>query len=222
MKMHQALLIGICVLLWLAAPDPGQGQEELISNGAFDSDIDGWETWPLSTGTIEWTSTQGQPPGALRFIGPDQDAILSDCFHFVPGVIYFTADAFMETGGEFVNCSLNFFMYSQEDDCTGNFGVFAIIDGQSVSPRVENPNQWEHLVMEVGIPDDPTETGVRSFRPIMTKSLDFQGDDACIFDNASLRIVPRAVTEVPALSPAGFAVLSILLTLAAFVVLRRT
>ena len=220
MKYTMNMVI-ICFMAMLPVANQTFAQSELIPNGSFDADVDDWEPWFMNAGTIEWTSNQGQPPGALKLIGPDQTAFLPDCFHFQPGTIYFVADGFMETGGDFVSCSLNFAMYSQADDCTGSLGTFPIIDGESISPEIEFPNQWEHLVLEVPIPNDPSETGVLSFRPIMTKIGDFQGDDACIFDNASLRIVPRGVTEVPALSPGGFAVFGVLLALAAFVVLRR-
>lgn len=199
-----------------------QGQSELIGNGTFDADTDGWILTPLSNGSLDWSSTQGQPPGALKMVGgQDQVALPTDCFHFAPGTIFFTADGFMETTGEFIDCGLNFYLYADAADCTGDHGTIPIIGGVSIIPQVETPNQWEYLVLEVPIPDDPSETGVLSFRPAMVKLNDSGGDDACIFDNASLRIVPRGVTEVPALSSLGFAALGLLLAAAALVVLRR-
>jgi len=210
--------IPVFSLLFIASQSSAQ---ELIANGSFDSNLDGWASSPDSTGIISWTGSQGQPPGAMKFIGEDQEALLLDCFHLVPGTITFSSDAFMETSGEFVSCHLNFFLYTEATDCTGPFGVFTIIGEDTVIPEVENPNEWERLVLEVQVPNNPAETGVLSFRPIMVKFGDFMGDDACIFDNASLRIVPRGVTEVPALSPAGFAVFGALLSLVALVALRK-
>jgi len=215
-------ITGTFLLALMLGAGETQGQPELIGNGTFDADTDGWALSPLSAGTLEWSATQGQPPGALKLVdGEDQEAASTDCFHFAPGTIFFTADAFMETGFQFVNCGLNFFLYREASDCTGDYGSFPIVGGVSIVPQVETPNQWEHLVLEVPIPDDPSETGVLSFRPVMIKLNDYGADDACIFDNASLRIVPRGATEVPALSPVGFAVLGLLLAMAALAVLRR-
>jgi hypothetical protein len=215
-------LIVVYILALMVVATEAQGQPDLISNGTFDTNLDGWEANPPTSGTLEWVATQGQPPGALKMVGSeDQFAAPADCFHFEAGTIFFTADGFMESDAQFVDCLLNFYLYKDADDCTGEYGSFAIVGGVSIIPQVETPNQWEHLVLEVPIPDDPSETGVLSFRPAMIKFNDFGGDDACIFDNASLRIVPRGVTEVPALSPVGFAVLGLLLAMAALAVLRR-
>lgn len=221
MKRHH--LIVACLLALILVTGEARGQPELISNGTFDADTDGWILGPFSAGTIEWAAAQGQPPGALKLVdGEDQEAVATDCFHFAAGRVFFTADVFMETDFQFVNCGLNFFLYSEASDCTGVYGSFPIIGGVSIAPQVETPNQWEHLVLEVPIPLDPSETGILSFRPVMVKLNDYDADDACIFDNASLRIVPPGVTEVPALSPGGFAILGVLLALAALAVLRRT
>lgn len=128
----------------------------------------------------------------------------------------------METSGEFVSCHLAFFLYTDETDRTGPFGEFTTIGEDTIIPDVENPNQWEQLVLEVPVPNNPADTtGILSFRPVMNKFGDFMGDDACIFDNASLRIVPRGVTEVPALSPVGFAIFGLLLSLVALGALRK-
>jgi len=211
-----------CLLALMLGSGETQGQPELIGNGTFDANTDGWTLSEFSTGTVEWTATQGQPPGALKLVdGEDQVAVPTACFHFEPGTVFFTADVFMETSFQFVDCGLNLFFYAEASDCTGEYGSIPIIGGISILPEVETPNQWEHLVLEVPIPDDPSETGVLSFRPVMVKLNDYGADDACIFDNASLRIVPRGVTEVPTLSSLGFAVLVILLAAAALVVLRR-
>jgi hypothetical protein len=209
----------LAVFLFLALAGRSHAQPYPIANGTFDSDVTGWEPSPTSIGILEWTGGQGRPPGALKIVGPDQEAFLQDCFHFAPGSIYFTADAFMETRGEFVVCSLNFAMYRNSTDCTGYFSSFVILDDIPQFPIVENPNQWEHLVLDVPLPDDVTETRVLSFRPMMAKFGDSQGDDACIFDNATMWLVPRAT--VPALGPVGFVVFAALLTLAALLVLRH-
>jgi len=219
MKRHNLTIA--CLLALMLVAGEAWGQPELIGNGAFDADTDGWILSPLSPGSLEWSSTQGLPPGALKMVGgQDQVSLPTDCFHFAPGTIFFAADGFMETTGEFIDCGLNLYLYADAADCTGDHGTIPIIGGVSIIPQVETPNQWEHLVLEVPIPDDPSETGVLSFRPVMVKVNDSGGDDACIFDNASLRIVPR--TEVPVLSPVGFAALCVLLAVAALAVLRKT
>jgi len=220
MKRHQ--LTVACLLALILVAGEARGQPELISNGSFDANLDGWEANPPTVGTLEWAATQGQPPGSLKMVGAEQQwATPTGCFHFEAGTVFFTVDAFAETDIQFVDCLINLYLYVDAADCTGEYGSIPIIGGISILPQVETPNQWEHLVLEVPIPDDPSETGVLSFRPVMVKFNDYGADDACIFDNASLRIVPRGVTEVPALSPVGFAVLGLLLALAALAVLRR-
>jgi len=222
-KQHTYHLAGACLFALVLVTGAAQGQlPELISNRTFDTNLDGWEANPPTVGTLEWAATQGLPPGALKMVGSqDQFAATTDCFHFEPGTIFFTADAFMETGTQFVDCLLNMYLYIEADDCTGEYSSFVIVGGHTIIPQVETPNQWEHLILKVPIPDDPSETGVLSFRPVMIKFNDYDADDACIFDNASLRIAPPGVTEVPALSPVGFAVLGVLLAVAALAVLRR-
>lgn len=216
MHIKKALLIFVVTLVSVVATKV-DGQE-LISNGTFDANLDGWMVHTYSTGTMEWSATQGLPPGALRLVGEDQFAMTTACLHFAPGSFIMTADGFMETRGENVHCGLNFAMYSMSADCTGEFSSIAIVYGTDIVPSVQRQNEWEPLVMVVPIPDDVSETGILSFRPIVVKAGDFGGDDACIFDNVSLRLAPRST--IPTVSKTGLVVLEAFLAIIGLVVLR--
>ena len=219
-KFHMVILTVLAV-----SPEFLLGQE-LIDNGTFDSDVQGWNLETSGSSMIEWRANQGLPPGALAAIGDDQTILTSDCFQFeTAGELLLSADIFMETDDDFVICLLNYFLYSQSNDCTGNFSEFANIPGIVDLPIVTEPNRWEKLnFFPLILPPDPVaETGVLSYRPVLIKFGDQGGDDACIFDNVSLTFTPapQNVTEVPVTSPVGLGIFAGLLALGAGLMLRR-
>ncbi len=167
-----------CIPLFLLIP--GAQAQEVISNGTFDTDITGWqEAVPTSSGTLEWSPSLGLPPGALRIVGEDQSAATVDCFATVSAGLEITSDAFMETNGEFVGCSVDFHFFDSSDGSGAP---------QVSSPPplfVSSPNQWESLsrTLSNALP------GTLSFRPTLAKTGDSMGDDACLFDNVSAMIL---------------------------------
>lgn len=217
-----AIVVVYTFLLCLAVG--ASAQQELIDNGSFDTDVDGWMAGMVvgSNGTIEWGSSQGQPPGALRMVGDDQDALPEECFQTTAGFITFSADGYMETSGDFLGCGLNFFFYRESTDCTGEFFVIGTGGGDTVPPILGAQNEWETLEFVVPLSSDGIlDLKIPSFRPIFSKFDDFNSDDACVWDNASLRIVPIQPTSIPTMSEAGLAVLSVLIALIALLLLRK-
>jgi hypothetical protein len=214
----KTLIFYLSVLaLTLTTPAVTLGQE--LGNWTFDTDLEGWML-EFDLGIIERSVTQGQPPGAARLSSEGDAAIPGECFHFAPGNLSFTADGFMETSGEPLNCSLNFFLYTTAEDCTGPFTTIPIVGGEDIIiPFVQTPNQWEHLTLEIPLPAPVDPTGVRSFRPTIIKGVDNNNDDACVFDNINLRLAP--LTTIPTTSPVGLVVLGLFLAIAGFVLVRR-
>lgn len=195
--------------------------QELLSNGSFDTSVDGWMEDPSGSfnGPMVWTGSQGQPPGALTFPGGDQEAITEECYVVEQGTYLYSADAFMATTNDFLVCSLNYYMYSTMD-CSGPHASFTNVGNMVVVPNVEMPNQWERL--EFNLPLGPQGLGgsLIAFRPALAKSDDQGGDDTCLFDNASFRLVAQPL-QIPTLTPAALVVLAALLAVAALIVLRR-
>jgi hypothetical protein len=189
--------------------------QNLIDNGTFDTDVTGWETTTYSTGVAEWEPALGQPPGALRFVGPDQIALTERCYPAVLGGYFFRADGYMETTTDLLLCSIFWALYSS-DDCSGSFAV-------NTSPPISSwvdfnsPNQWTSLNFNHKNITD--WTGTRSIRPVLNKFGDGNGDDACIYDNVYLEI--QSASDIPAVSPTGLVLLVALTILAGLFVLRR-
>lgn len=199
---------------------------QLLENGTFDANVDQWTVGLVfgSTGTIEWSSTQGQPPGSLRIVGDDQNAFPEECFTMTPGVFSFSADAFMDNtaSGEFIGCGLNLAMFNEADDCTGDFATIAIVDGSYTPPSLDTPQVWQNLEIALPLTEQTiADLSIVSFRPLLEKYGDFNSDDACVWDNASMTIAPFPIT-VPTMNEIGLGVLGVLLALAALTVLRRT
>ena len=218
-RISRFFLLG---LVALAFAPVALAQELITTNRTFDANIDEWATLFPGGGTIAWTPSQGQPPGALRFVGDSQIARPTDCYQLTdPGLLTFSFDGFMETTGDLLTCSMNFRLYTDAADCTGPYSEF--VEGFGIDlPDVAVPNQWEHLVFELPIPEDPVnETGVMSYHPVLFKSGDLNGDDFCVFDNVSLFFAPTPVTAIPTMNEKALAVLAALLALAAVAVLRR-
>jgi hypothetical protein len=201
--------------LTLTTPAVTLGQE--LGNWTFDTDLEGWML-EFDFGNIEWSASQGQPPGAARLSSEGDAAIPGECFHLAPGTLSFTADGFMESHVNLVNCSLNFLLYTTAKDCTGPYFTIAIVGGEDIIPFVQTPNQWEHLTLE--IPLDPgSSTDVKSFRPTIIEGGTNNNQDACVFDNLNLRIAP--MTTIPTTSPVGLVVLGLFLAIAGLVLVRR-
>jgi len=223
MSLLRILCYAAGIILMSVVTASTAAAQELITNGTFDADIDGWMIWDGGLGVLEWSPAQGQPPGALKIDAGDQEVMTTACYQFEPGTLFFAADGFMESSGERYLCNLNFFLY-ETADCTGDFGMFSHVGpGPSPIPEVWNLNIWEHLVFELGVPENPGPTnGFYSYRPALIKSGDTFDDDACVFDNISMILVPpQPAAEIPALSPVGL-VAFVLLLLAAGIYLRRT
>jgi len=214
----------LVVVALLPCVEMASGQE-LLSNGTFDTGIEGWTVdTVVSPGTIDWASAQGLPPGALRFPTEDQFALPQECFHMAPGVFEFSADVFMETAGEFVDCHINYYLYVTNDDCTGDHGWFINVGGNNVVPIMTVANEWERLEFNLPMDEESIATGgFPSIRPVLVKSGDLNADDACLFDNVSFRFVPEQlpVTAVPSLGAVGLWILGGLLAVAGFVLIRR-
>lgn len=197
--------------------------QELLANSSFDTDIDHWEIESsVGGGSMEWSGLHGQPPGALRTSGVGLTVKPDTCYQLeTAGTLTFSFDAFMETGGDFHDCTMNIFFYSDSDDCTGNFAELAE-NSQFDIPGTTIPNQWQSLSLELPIPGDPVnQTGVQSIHPVLVKGFgDANGDDVCIFDNASFYFAP-SVTAVPTLNEKALAILVILLAMGGTLILRR-
>ena len=219
------IVISVALAISAIFTEPLLGQE-LIDNGHFDTGIEGWiaDEFP-DGGTIAWASDPGQPPGALKFVGDGQVARPTECFQFnVAGELTYSMDVFMETTGDFFSCTLNLNLYKDANDCTGNFAVIAEIPRIFHLPEATIPNQWQELVFELPLPENPAEaTNALSYQPVILKDFDENGDDACIFDNVSLVFTPapQNITEVPVTSPVGLGIFAGLLALGAGLVLRR-
>jgi hypothetical protein len=201
--------------------------QELLSNGTFDVDINGWTVNPdiSNDGTIDWVAMQGLPPGSLRFPSEGQVALPQECFQMYPGVFKFNADVFMETSGEFVDCHINYYLYTENDDCTGGYAWFINTDQSQPVPGMTLMNEWETL--DFDLPMDAgsiKDFGFPSIRPVIIKDGDIGGDDACLFDNVSFQFVPEAPgpSSIPALSTTGMATLATLLAIAGMGVVRRS
>ena len=196
--------------------------QELIANNSFDANIDDWAIKSSSGGTIDWTGSQGQPPGALRMSGAGLTAMPDTCYQLeISGRLTFSFDAFMETGGDSVDCTMNLHFYSGSDDCTGNFAEMAENSTFDI-PGTTLPNQWQSFSFELPVPHDPVnQTGVRAIQPVLIKGTgDFGNDDFCVFDNASFDFEP-AITAVPTLNEKALTALALLLALGGFAILRR-
>lgn len=194
--------------------------QNLVSNGTFDSGIEGWMTDGTGPGTISWDATRGQPPGALRFPDFNQSAISEECLIPQVGTYTLSTDAYMETSGEFVLCTVNFFLY-QSTDCSGEGGEVIILDGPGF-PSVTEANTWQRLETDFGIlPIIIEDPPFYSMRPMLIKSGNSLSDDTCLFDNVSLTFTPIAAAEIPAVGPLGLAVLAALLGAAGLLILRR-
>ncbi len=191
--------------------------QNLIVNDTFDTDVAGWETTSASTGIAEWEPDLGQPPGSLRLVGPDEIALTERCYRAFPGRYYLRADGYMRTVDDDLFCAIDWAIYSSRD-CTGFFGVFTY---PPVGSWVVNPNQWESLEYEFTASVGGGLIGEthHSLRPFLNKFGDYQGDDACVFDNVYLEIEPTPT--IPTLSPVGLTLLIALMLTAGFVVLRR-
>jgi len=217
---RKSVLVGSFLCMVAAVPTLGQA---VISNGTFDANIAGWILNPdiPTSGYIEWTAIQGQPPGALRFVGEDAGAFTTDCFTFETGLLAFSADAFMETSGEFVFCHLNYLLYSTSD-CSDEPATFVVVGGVIPVPYTHSANTWERLTFELPVPPDPfNSTGFMTYRPILHKAEDFAGDDACVFDNVSLTLGPLPAPPIPVADSVGLGLLAALLALVGLTVLRR-
>ena len=197
--------------------------QELLQNNTFDSDIDHWEVKSSAGGgAMEWSATQGQPPGALRMMGLGMTAKPDLCYQLeIGGYLTFSFDAFMETVDDFHDCTMNLHFYSGSDDCTGNFAQMAE-NSQFDIPGTTIPNQWQSISFDLPVPHDPvTQTGVKAIQPVLIKGAgDSGGDDFCVFDNASFYFAP-AVTAIPTLNEKALAILVLLLAVGGVVVLRR-
>lgn len=204
-------------LLW-ALPTESQ---ELIANGTFDSGINGWEVKDTLSGNLTWDAGLGLPPGGLRIDGGDLAAGTTNCFQFEEqGLLTLSFDAFMGTTNDNIDCTLNYFFYTDADDCTGNFSIIAE-NGQFQLPGTTLPNEWENISFELDVPEDPVNTtGVLSYQPILVKNLDIGDDGFCVYDNVSLFFEPLSVTAIPTLNEKSLLVLTALLALAGAAVLR--
>ncbi len=189
--------------------------QNLLVNGTFDTGITGWVVDPSDPGGAEWDPTLGQPPGALSLTGEYQRIFPEPCYLAVPGTYRFRADAYMKTNGDGLFCSIEWALYHTED-CSDSY---AIIVSPPVGSWVLEMNQWESLSFDR--PGLQFLDGTKAVRPYLGKAIDENGDDACVFDNVYFEIIPTPVTSVPAVSSVGLAVLTVLLGLAGFVVLRR-
>jgi hypothetical protein len=195
--------------------------QELLSNGTFDTDIDGWTLSPgISTdGTIDWEVMQGLPPGSLRFSNGAHVALPQECFGLQLGVFNFNTDVFMETSGDFIPCHINYYLYT-DSECESEFAYF--ID---LFPIVTSMNEWENL--EFNLPIDQNTVDNFPFpyiRPVIGKGGGVNDVEACLFDNVSFQFVPEAPgpSSIPALSTTGMALLATLLAIAGIGVVRRS
>ena len=223
--MKKLIVVLLTISSIALSGDALSAQEEMLTNGTFDLDVNDWTVGLVfgSTGTIEWSSSQGLPPGALRMVGDDQASFPEECFLMTPGVFNFSADGFMDTDPnvDILGCGLNLAIYVDEVDCTGNYYVIPILDGD-LPPALSMANQWQRLQIELTLPQQSIEDlDIVSFRPIFEKYGDMGSDDACVWDNASMTMTPF-LTAVPTMSEVGLAVLCLLLIVAAVAILRRT
>jgi hypothetical protein len=209
----------IAIVLFLLAAHAAA--QEQIANGTFDVDIDGWATRDPQGGGIEW-SPEGNPGGALKFVGDGQAAYYAAiCYQLDrEGVLVYSMDVYMQTNGDYVSCTLNFDLYDSTD-CTGSRTEIAEIPGYFELPRPTAPNEWQRLTFEY--PAGQAGTGaLTALQPVLIKAGDQGGDDACLFDNVSLFLIPDPVAapDIPAVTSAGLVVFVVLLVLAAGVVRR--
>jgi len=219
MKAHRKFFL---FLFFMTLGIPPAVSQELLTNRTFDSGIEGWMTRGVGPGTIAWDSTQGQPPGSLRFPDFDQVAITEACFNPQVGIYTLSTDAYLETSGEFLECLINFVLYL-EPDCSGEGSpIIDVVGGGGLFPRVTAPNTWQHLEFAFPIGQDTLDqSGILGIRPLLTKLGDFPPQDACLYDNVSLMYTPLSATEVPDLGSAGLTILAALLGFTGTFVLHR-
>jgi len=219
---RRLILLALAALVSCAASF-AQNQNQLV-NGTFDTDVSGWmaDPWhPERPGVAEWDPILGQPPGALS-ITDDYGSILTEACFPVPagaGDYYFEADAYMKTSGTPLFCNIEWALY-ETADCSGSY---AILRPEPLSSWVFEQNRWERLEWTmIGLSNN---AGTKAARPVLGKAVlgAADPDDACVFDNVYFEVIvdPVAPPPIPAVSPAGLAVIALLLGFAGLVVLRR-
>ncbi|MBT4519633.1 MAG: hypothetical protein HOC23_06485 [Halieaceae bacterium] len=212
-------LITVTLLLTLSPWAVPALSQELLTNPTFDTDIDGWTTDGTGPGTISWEAGQGQPPGALSFPDFDQQATTQECWQTQAGNYTLRSDAYMQTSGDFLECSINLFRY-QEPNCSGNATPIVVAG----APSISIPNSWQSLELITEVtPSDLNSGNFSGIRPMLSKQSDLQANDACLYDNVSLTFTPPPAPPVPAPTSGlfGLALLCALLGVVGLTALRR-
>ncbi|NJL27772.1 MAG: hypothetical protein HC897_07680 [Thermoanaerobaculia bacterium] len=189
---------------------PVANAQNLVPNGSFTTDIEGWELPSVPNTSITWDAF-GNPAGSLRiettWVNPAPGtgiSVVSPCLRLSPGRHNLRGDVFSQTatGG----CGINLFFYDSLDcsDNPGNTSITFAPDGV-----------WETQEQEFEVFTE------EAYRVVLFMSVFAPtGPETCNFDNVSLT-GPRNL-DVPTLGGWGLIALAgALAGCGIFVSLRR-
>lgn len=211
------LSVAIFVLVGsLLAPTSSLAQPNLLANGTFDTDLDGW-TLPVEPGTTVVWDAFGDPGGSLRVTVTEPNTstgIYSACISGPVGRYTVRGSSYHPSGDPaLMICHASIRGWTLPD-CQGSMATIL----PPGPPALDEWVPWEY-VQFIG---EMSGVGIESIVVDLTvQRFGGAGETTCYFDNIELIGPVQSPLEIPTLDWIGAALLIGLLAAGAIVVLRR-